>query len=193
MDSSSFIEVPRPPYHCEACYRILFGEYPPYRISQFDQTICIQCSRPVGFVTRRKDTAEDLSDGWVPIDAKKDAFSLDEGKADWVTIHDTDLDSSVSSSGSDEDDGAKTKEQEPEPESEAEEGGSKDKSSSPVIVFLTLGLPHPDSSTRLTTPTVDLRESRDSTSPKLQTPGVAASVADTGNADSGKPKNEKAP
>ncbi|KAI0834790.1 hypothetical protein F5Y06DRAFT_306535 [Hypoxylon sp. FL0890] len=93
MDSSSFLEVPRPPYYCEPCYLILFGEKPPVRPSPFDQTPCSHCGEPVGGKYAEEDKVGDVSDDWVTVDAAKDTFSLDTGKDDWESIHDSDLDS----------------------------------------------------------------------------------------------------
>ncbi|OTA93224.1 hypothetical protein M434DRAFT_11763 [Hypoxylon sp. CO27-5] len=194
MDSSSFLEVPRPPYYCEECYYILFGEHPTRRISPFDQTICTKCSQPVGLAARRngrEDTTEDIDDDWVAIDAKKDTFSLDEGQADWVTIHDTGIDNLVSSSTSNDGGVAKLKGL-AVPSPDAKEDDTEDESSGPAVVPLSLGLRPHDGPTRLTAPTVprpyvNRYDIHYLAVPRPQTPGTAAS-----DADSGEPKNENA-
>ncbi|OTA59975.1 hypothetical protein K449DRAFT_435645 [Hypoxylon sp. EC38] len=195
MDSSSFLEVPQPPYYCEECYHILFGEHPTHRISPFDQTICTKCSQPVGLIARqngREDTTKDIDDDWVAIDAKKDTFSLDEGKVDWVTIHGTGIDNPVSSPSTNENDVAERKEPAPAPSPDVDEDDTEDESSDPVVVPLSLGLRPHDGPMRLTAPTIPhsyvrRQEIHSLAVPRPQTPGTA-----TSDADSGKPKNENA-
>ncbi|KAI1143784.1 hypothetical protein F5Y05DRAFT_418025 [Hypoxylon sp. FL0543] len=193
MDSTSFLEVPRPPYYCEPCFLILFGEKPPARPSPFDQTPCSRCSKPVGgMFTEIARMDSELGEDWVPVDQPGDFQDL--GKDDWDTVEYSEVWSSS-------DEGARaTSTRSKRGKSKSKSGAEASGPSSPAVSPLAVGIRAPNN-TRLNTPALspamlhvpaDEPETREAGPSAPQTPTVVVTDADQEDADARKPRNEGA-